>query len=395
MSDYGMTESGFLIKTFEEIKASLEVRARIALGSDAVLAPDSVEGQLIGTFAEVAAELWEQMNNAYDAFNPNMATDATLEHICILNGIVRKPPTYGFVDVTIIGTAGTVLPVGTSVMTDASDTRFYLEEEGVIASTGSATLRFYLRAYGYFLANAGTVTKIATPINGWDSCTNADESIPGTLKETNEQLRSRREATLALAAKSNIDSLQSITRSVEGVTHSSVYENNTGATDANGLPEHSFCCVVNGGASQDIGDAIWTRKPSGIFSYGNTQVIVKDVAGFDHALDFMRPTPVDIYVKVDISQDGTQSLPSNAEELIQDAIISYVNGELIRGMSFNVGNDILNSRLYTPVNTAFLGHTVNSLELSTDGTTYNANDVSIGVFEVGEFDTSRITVTIT
>jgi len=91
-SDFGMTNNGFKIKRLPEIKASLEASARVSLGSDATLLPDSVEGTIISIFSEIIAEEWEQLGAAYSAFDPLHVTGQALDNLVLLNGLSRLPP---------------------------------------------------------------------------------------------------------------------------------------------------------------------------------------------------------------------------------------------------------------------------------------------------------------
>jgi len=70
----GMTNDGFEIKRVPEIKLQMEDAIRTALGADATLLPDSIEGQLISLLSTSYATLWEEVNNAYGAFNPLAVT---------------------------------------------------------------------------------------------------------------------------------------------------------------------------------------------------------------------------------------------------------------------------------------------------------------------------------
>lgn len=237
--------------------------------------------------------------------------------------------------------------------------------------------------------NAGTINTIVTPVLGWDSVTNPIAASEGRLQETDEELRLRFRNTKFERSSNILDSLYSALINIDGVTEVIIYENDTDFIDANGVQPHSFLPILLGGSSQQIAEAIWNNKPIGILSQGNTIISINDSQGFAHDIGFSRPDPVDIYVSVDISEnpESTTSLPGNAEELIQAAIISYAED------NFGIGDDVIYSRLYTPINT-IPGHFVNSLTIGTSLSPAGTSNIVIDFDQLSNFTTANISVTV-
>lgn len=196
-----------------------------------------------------------------------------------------------------------------------------------------------------------TITQILTSRLGWDSVTNPTSASPGRFRETDEELRTRFRNTKFDRATGTVESIYSALFSLDDVTQVFIDENDTGATNANGTPEHSFLVLIEGGTSIEIGQAIFENRPAGILSFGNTAVTVIDKYGYPRTVRFSRPTLVPIYIKIDITE--YQSFPTDGEDQIRTALIAYVEG-------LNIGQDIVYSRLYTPIN-SITGHEVNSL----------------------------------
>lgn len=203
---------------------------------------------------------------------------------------------------------------------------------------------------------AGTINRIVTPILGWDSVTNPSAANSGRNLETDSELRLRFRNGKYEKATSIFEALYSSISNLEGVTEVVIYENDTSMVDANGVPAHSFLPIVSGGLSTDIANSIWQNKPIGILSYGNTSVTVNDVNGFSHAVMFSRPTPLVVYITIDITTDP--SFPANGNDAIRSALIAYFE------QNFGIGDDIIYSRLYTPINSV-PGHQVESLKIGT------------------------------
>lgn len=232
---------------------------------------------------------------------------------------------------------------------------------------------------------ANTIDTISVPVSGWDSVYNPQSATLGNYRETDEELRERFRNSKFFQAQNIIEALISALANVEGVTDLIVYENDTDITDAYGVPAHSFMPIVQGGLTTAIAEAIWQNKPTGIRSYGNTTVSIADSQGIMHNISFTRPTLVPIYVSVSISSTG--SLAGDAPAQIKQKVYEYLSG------NYAIGDDIIYSRLYTPVNSV-PGHQVNSLTLGTSPSPVGTSNVAIAFDEIGSFSTENIVVTV-
>lgn len=233
---------------------------------------------------------------------------------------------------------------------------------------------------------ANSITTIATPVLGWDSVTNPEEATLGRYKETDEELRERFRNSKFMQSANIIESLLDGLRNVDGVSDVVVYENDTDTTDAFGVPAKSFMPIVLGGSNTAVAQVIWANKPTGILSHGNTTVTIYDTQDMPHQISFKRPTPVPVYVKVDVSSTG--GLAGDAVARIKQAVYDNLTA------NYSIGDDIIYSRLYTPVNSV-PGHQVNSLTLGTAPNPVGTSNIAIAFDEVGAFSLDYITVTVT
>ena len=395
MTDFGMTDEGFKPKRLPEIKLDMETSARAALGGSAALLPDSVEGVLIGIFSEFYAEQWEQLHNAYGAFNPISTTGQALDDLVLINGLTRLPPIPSRAFLSITGTDNTVIPAGSIVNHVTTGAEFKTEnavEIGVGFATGTATVFASASVPGEIEALSGTLSVIGTPVNGWDTVTNNVDATEGRLAETDSELRARRARSLSLAGTSSLASIVSAIQSIDNVSFAGAVENFTDLIDGNGLPPHSFECIVLGGDDKSIAQAIWEKKPIGIEPNGSVSEIATDIFGNPHTMFFSRPTSITIYLNANITFLG--NVPQDADTVLTEAILNFVSGALVSGVKFDVGDDVINSRMYQPINITYNNVTINSLTLSTDGITFNASDIPIAFNELSAWDSSRITLAI-
>jgi len=226
-----------------------------------------------------------------------------------------------------------------------------------------------------------TITQIVTSRLGWDSVMNPVAAAQGRIRETDSELRIRFRNTKFERAGNIVEAVYSALFSLDDVEQVFIDDNNTDITNANGTPGHSFLVLVDGGTSAEIAQAIWDNRGAGVASVGNTTVMIKDKYGYQREVKFSRPTPVDIYIQLDITTD--QNFPENGQDMIKSALIDYISG-------LSIGQDIIYSRLYTPVNSV-PGHQVNSMLIGTTSPPTGVSNIVIPFDGIGQVLPENIT----
>jgi len=239
---------------------------------------------------------------------------------------------------------------------------------------------------GEISAEANTLTNITTPILGWDRVTNPLFASEGSVTETDEDLRTRFRETKYARATNILEALYSNLINLDGVEEVVIYENDTDVTDSNGIPAHSFLPIVLGGLSQQIGNTIWENKPLGIRSYGNTVVQVTDSQGFTHPIGFERPVPMTIYINLEISTGP--NFPENGADLIRNNLIDYF------AQNFGIGDDVIYSRLYTPINQV-PDHSVNLLQIGTNPNSLGMSNIDVAYNQIASLESVNINIIVT
>jgi uncharacterized phage protein gp47/JayE len=390
MVDYGVTPTGFNRKRLDLLLEELNDEVKSIFGDNFNVSPESTQGQINGVVSESNANLWEIAEAAYDAFNPSAATGVSLSNLVQLNGIERLPATSSRANLLLTGTPLTVIPVSSLVSTSDTGQQFSTESEVIIDGGGTTTVFASALIVGDIPAVATTITVIDTPITGWTATNNPVDAIEGREEETDVELRSRRFRSVALPAQAIIDAIFAGVADVDGVTQTTVLENDTNVTDGDGLPPHSFQVVVVGGADEDIANTIWLKKPAGILSFGNTTVQILDSQDIPHDISFSRPTTVDIFVEVTLTT--FDDYPSDGDEQVKQAIVDYANGILIEGRGFSVSDDVIYTRLYTPINSV-PGHEIDDLRIAITPVPTGTSNIIISATEASEFLVVNIGVT--
>ena len=142
--------------------------------------------------------------------------------------------------------------------------------------------------------------------------------------ETDARARVRIRHALAARSCGSCDALRAAVLSLDYVQEARVLVNDADVPDALGIPAHSISVVVRGGRPQEIGQAIWEKKPPGIGTYGNTTVDAVDAEGNPHPVSFTRYSDkiVFVYLFIRVLAGGDREAVRNA---VVPAVVDYID----------------------------------------------------------------------
>ncbi|ABX15491.1 baseplate J/gp47 family protein [Burkholderia multivorans] len=319
--------NGITAPTYADVFAYLQDQYRSIYGADTYLEPDSQDGQLLGVFAKAISDVNSVAIAIYRSFSPATAQDDALSSNVKINGIARKAASYSSADLVLVGQAGATITNGAAK--DANGVQWLLPATVTIPPSGTITVTATCATIGDVSARAGTINQIATPALGWQSVTNPADAAEGAPVESDAVLRQRQTVSTALPSLTVLDGIIGAVANVSGVTRYVAYENDTSATDANGIPSHSISLVVEGGDATAIANAIAAKKTPGAGTYGTTAVIVTDIYGRPITIRFFRPVAAPIAATVTIK--ALTGYTSQTGQQIQQAVSDYINGVQIGG----------------------------------------------------------------
>ena len=393
-----VTDQGYQLKTQSEWFTDEENRYR-AIDSDWNLDPSTPDGMKLATDSEIWANLDELGQKAYNSKDPSKAVGNELDAIAAITGTERGEGTFSTSSVNLVGTNGTIILAGSFIDSTENGSRWTIDSDTVIAGVTAAAITATER--GGTQASIATITKIVNPQTGWESASNPAVAVVGTNPDTDAELRVKRDSGVALPGQNQIDSTFAAINNLDGVKRVRIYENDdTAPFDANGLPIFSTATLVDGGDDTEIATAIYNKRNPGVIQHELinpvTVSITSSVTGNQKDIKFNRPDYVDVIVAYEVTTDGT--LPANIEQLIKDATLDYVNGELLDAddgfnqSGFTIGEDVHASRFYTPVNQV-IGQYGDSYVTAI---TVNAGaSVVISFEELSRFTDANITVNVT
>ena len=381
--------SGIHIPTYSDIRDHLIAQARTIFGNDIYLEVDSQDYQLISVFADKCYDAMQAAVLAYNNRSPVTAIGTGLDSLVKLNGLVRKTSVYSTATVTITGTVGTVINNG--VVADLGNKYWNLPATVTIPIGGSISVTATCQVSGVVVASIGDISKIVTPTYGWASVTNAAAATAGSAVELDSELRARQAISTSQASQTRLEGTKGAILAVSGVTRFVVYENDTNATNSDGVTAHAICAVVEGGTDAAVANAIYENKGVGGGTFGSTTVAVTDAYGGTSNIKLTRPTYKDIDVVVNVK--GLTGYTTDITALIKSQLVSYLN-------SLKIGEDIRGSSLWGTALTAMPD--LRSPMFSITGVTFclhsgtpATTDVVIAYNEVSRGNTSYITVNVT
>jgi uncharacterized phage protein gp47/JayE len=262
----------------------------------------------------------------------------------------------------------------------------------VLGSPGN----FTAEVFGPVDVTAGNLTQIVSTMNNWTGVNNIVPGQAGRNLETDDELRVRYDQGVFLLGAATLESIRAnLLQNVPGILNCQVYENDGDVADSEGRPPHSIEVIAYGGDPQIIAEQIWLLKAAGIDTFGSITVDINDSIGVSHPINFNRPTPVYIWVDIQVSLYNEEVFPDNGVPLIQSIVAAT-------GNSFGIGKDVIIQRLYGPIyaGVSGIGQMTITVAREDDASTvpapgdYVATNIAISSRELSQFDVTHVSVTI-
>jgi len=331
-------ENGLTLPDYQTILADFQTGWQNIFGSDVLIAETDIDGQLLALFAQAVNDCGELTSAAYNSFQPSYAIGDALSKLVRINGLVRSSSTSSTATVRITGTPNTVIAAG--IVLDDNGNQWALPLNTVIPDP-AAQIDVTATAVipGPTAATAGTISTIFNPQLGWSSAVSITDAVVGDGVETDAELRLRQGESTALPSITVVEGLQGALLSLDGVSQVRVYENPTGAPDANGIPAHSIEAVVLGGTGQDIVDTIGDRKTPGTGTAGGSSGTYTDQYGQTLTINYEVPDQITIDVEITVVQGVGYDASTTLS--IQESVADFIN-------SLEIGEDVVTNRLFTP-----------------------------------------------
>lgn len=383
-----ITSAGISAPAMADILTYLQGVYQGIYGADVYLGNDSQDGQFLAAIASAINDCNAACVAVFNSFSPGDAVGEGLSRLVKINGLKRKSSSNSTADILVVGQAGTAIPAG--IVGDGAY-QWALSANVTIPYSGSITVTATCTTAGAITSGAGAINQIITPVAGWQSASNPSAATPGDAVETDTILRARQANSTALPSLTVLAGIIGAVENIAGVTDVKAYENDTNTTDSNGIPGKKIALVVAGGDATAIASAIAAKKTPGGGTYGSTSVIINDVYGIPHPINFSRPTGVPITVAISIK--ALAGYTSAAGAAIVNDIIAYINNVGIGG---GPSNSVEWDATLTAAKSTGYGSTYKVLSVSLSRASgAGAPDVPIAFNERASCTASNITLTVT
>lgn len=148
---YGITAEGFVRMRLPEIREAIVADFRERLRASGITAepetrPDSVLGELIDTFAEREAAMWEMAEAVHLSMYPSTATGVSLDRAISFSGATPTVPEPAAAYEVFYGSSGVVVPAGFQVRNASSSVIYELASEVVVSAASTVDATFVPQA---------------------------------------------------------------------------------------------------------------------------------------------------------------------------------------------------------------------------------------------------------
>lgn len=328
-----ITATGLTTATREELIAFYTLAFQTIYGPDINLDPDTPDGQSMNILVQANLDVEDLIMQVFNQFDPDNAIGVVLDQRVAINGIQRQAGTHSITNITIVvsqalnlfGLDQDAQPPFT--VADNAGNNWVLQATQSIGAPGTYVFSFQAENPGAVLTIPNTITVPVTVVLGVTSINNptAATSI-GINEESDAALKIRRQKSVSLSSQGYLAGLLAALENINGLTFAAVYENNTNATDGDGVPGHSIWVIVAGTASNaDIANAIYQKRNAGCGMFGSVSYTITQLDGSSFIVLWDIVIPQNLFIKFTAtSLDGIN--PPNVALIRSGLVTSFVPG---------------------------------------------------------------------
>lgn len=236
--------------------------------------------------------------------------------------------------------------------------------------------------YTAITQKAFTLTQISSGASSnWKSVTNPYPSSASRPIENDSQLKYRWRQEKMGTAFGEYDTLKYKLDSILGVTFTNIQQNIAQKSNGDRINK-GVAIIVQGGDQQVIAQTIFDHLATGTATSGQITRYATAIDGSSFEVKFSRPEFLDI--KISFALKALPDFPTNGKSMIKQAIIDYFN-------TLDVGEDILYSRLFEPINT-IRGFSVRNLQIGTVGGVMDTRDLLVKYNQLATINPDNILI---
>ena len=335
-------------------------------GADINVGSNSPDGQMVNIIAQAKLDVLQFIQMVYQSFDPDQAIGTALNQRCAINGVTRQPGTYTqqgvfvTVDRALTLQGKDLYPDNPFTVSDQNGNEYQLVNTFNTPGAGTTGLTFYASKLGPVSSLANTVTVIKTIQLGVISVNNPNgPDEVGVTEESDFSLRIRRQKSVSLPSQGYLEGLVAGLTDVSGVNQCVVLENNTNATDANGIPGHSIWVIVDGGTNADVALVIYDKRNAGCGMKGSVSVAILQIDESYFTVYFDRPTHQNLWISFNVTALGSGSVDAN-----------FIRTQLLAQLDYGINQAADTTSIVTLIRSIAPSASVSSEGVSSDGVLY-------------------------
>lgn len=325
--------NGLQTATRTELIAFYTAKYQTIYGPDINLNSDSPDGQMMNIYVQSALDYQDLLVQVNNMFDPDNAIGVILDQRVTINGVQRQTGTYTITNISLV-TNQSVNLYGLDqsdqvvyTVSDNAGTLWNLEHSQVGIPMGFYVLSFRAASPGAQLTTPNTITVPVTVVLGVTSVNNPTlYTTLGINEETDAELKIRRQKSVSLASQGYLEGLLAALENISGISSAFVYENNTSATNIDGVPGHSIWVIVSGtGTSADIAQAIYTKRNAGCGMFGSTTYTVTQIDGSPFVLRWDSVVTQNVFMSFNAASINGTTAP-NIAAIRNGLVASFIPG---------------------------------------------------------------------
>ena len=307
MTTYGVTDAGFVLKTFEVIKDEIEQFQADNISPTWDADDETHTGQLNNIIANQAASCWEAMEDIYNGRDVDNASDAQLDQNGRAVGIERAGAQrsqcwidFGFDDAVEVD----LVRGETLVANEDKPEQTWTPLENTTVNNGinAGRVLFECTLDGAEDADTGTLTTLVAVPDNVVSASNPISAYVGRLADSPVEYRAK---LIRADNTSGVGMVAAIQRNVSRVigVRSVLVDVNMRSAWAGALPPRSVAVTIDdqspeAAADDDVAQAIFDAV-LGLTTVGTESGVASDGLNGTQPVAFERITQVDLYIVVE------------------------------------------------------------------------------------------------
>lgn len=375
--NFGLTNTGFIAPTYEEILDDIEDDFREKFGDDIALTSNSTCGIIARIFAWRESQLIQQLEKIYYSGFISTSLESALDRHGSNIGIGRKIDSVSYADITITTQDEYLIQAGEQFETE-DGIEFVLIKDVITEQQKDGTWSGVGRVQSVETGSmnnvkANTITIVSNPDEEILTVTNPDEARGGQDYEDDEAFRNRLKEENASKPGPTANGVRSALMNLPGVREVGIVDNDQGTPDEYGNPPYSVHIYVLGGDDQQIADTLAQTTAIGITLAGSKVYNVIDETGNPREVKFDNSQEKPVYVKVDLSINSNWN-NDDGVDTIKQAIADAIN-------ELEMGENVVLTKLYPEV------YDINGVNEATITLGTTANNYVSGGIKVNKFET--------